>query len=124
MTKVRLRYGTWLGLLAFALIILAPLFSQLKADRHDWSWLAELACQESYSPVQVGDSPFDSQANPHLEACAYCSLLLNNPVLGSPDGLPAVLAAARSTSTATTWQHIPRSLSFPDARPRAPPAHG
>jgi len=40
------RLGAALGVLALALIVLAPLFSQSRAESQDWSWLTELACHE------------------------------------------------------------------------------
>lgn len=71
--------GARLGLLAFVLIAFAPLASQLSADTRDWSWLAELACNDGGE--QAGMPSLETPKAFSLDACAYCSLLINSPAL-------------------------------------------
>lgn len=113
------RLGTQLGLLALVLIVLAPLFSQLRAGTDDWSWLAELACHDgvAQAPEPASESPQTFK----LDACGYCSLLINSPALNSQDW---------GRFSLTSRHLVPQPLHrlwpalesrFPAAQSRAPP---
>lgn len=118
-TARRRLLGAQLGLLALVLIALVPLFSQLRAETRDWSWLAELACHDG--PVQT---PAPAVAVPQafvLDACAYCSLLINSPALGSLDwgyfDIPVVQVAPLPLLCQPML-----ALRFLTSQSRAPPA--
>lgn len=119
MTASRRLLGAQLGLLAFVLIAFAPLFSQLRADSSDWSWLAELACHdgnEKSSSAQV-----DAPQRFALDACAYCSLLINSPALGSLDWGHFDISVAQAVPSPLQRQPD-LQLRFPTSQSRAPPA--
>ncbi|MDP2244346.1 DUF2946 family protein [Pseudomonas sp.] len=111
--------GAALGLLALALIVLAPLFSQLRAAPQEWSWLAELACHDgvAQAPEQRTMLPQASM----LDACGYCSLLIHSPALGGHVFALAVHAPHAALSP-VQWRGPRLALRFPAAQSRAPPA--
>ncbi|WP_437881224.1 DUF2946 domain-containing protein [Pseudomonas sp. LRF_L74] len=120
---MRARYrllGARLGLLAFALIILAPLFSQLRADTSNWSWLGELACHDDTgqprhtTPNSLHASVFD--------ACGYCSLLINSPALSSQGAWLPIPATWASLAVAPLLPGPHCNPRYPAAHSRAPPA--
>lgn len=118
-TARRRLLGAQLGLLAFVLIALVPLASQLRGEAaRDWSWLAELACHDgaAQAPVLAGAVP---QAFA-LDACAYCSLLIHSPALGSLGWALQDLAVLFTPLPVLRWQSppVPR---LPTAQSRAPP---
>ena len=117
MTAGRRLLGAQLGLLAFVLIAFAPLFSQLRADSGDWSWLAELACHDGNerSSAQV-----DAPQRFSLDACAYCSLLINSPALDSLDWGHFDIAVVQLAPPPLRRQPI-LQLRFPTSQSRAPP---
>lgn len=118
----RRRLGACLGLLAFALIALAPLVSQWRAEHQDWSWLAELACHDGHA--QAPSSPSPAPAAAHLDACGYCSLLVHSPALGNSDWSGFTLGAPSAAPVALAARRCPLERRFPDTQSRAPPALG
>lgn len=110
--------GVRLGLLAFVLITLAPLVSQLRAEPRNLTWLTELACHE--------DSRVSRPAGPvgpmlQVDACGYCSLLSHCPTLAG-DGWPRLATVASMRTADVRQPALPAVPShFPRARPRAPP---
>ena len=111
--------GAALGLLALALLILAPLFSQLRAPPQDWSWLAELACHEGAIQAS-GHNPLLPQSDA-LDACGYCSLLVHSPALAGQGVAVAACALVVPLSSARGSSPCLIRL-FPAAQSRAPPA--
>lgn len=116
MTSTRRLRGAQLGLLAFILIAFAPLFSQLHAESRDWSWLGELACHDGHEKsVQV-----DAPKHFSLDACAYCSLLIHSPTLGSPGWGRLDIRVAQVAPPPLQGQPM-LLLRFPTSQSRAPP---
>ncbi|WGL64660.1 DUF2946 domain-containing protein [Pseudomonas sp. CW003PS] len=118
-TARRRAFAAQLGLLAFVLIVLAPLASQLRAEPADWRWLSELSCHDGAGSVPAPAS----SSSPVLQAdvCGYCSLLSHCPVLADNG---SVLASRLALSRDTTQGLPERPLSganFPHALSRAPP---
>lgn len=118
-TARRRTFAAQLGLLAFVLIMLAPLASQLRAEPADWRWLSELSCHDGAGSVPV---PLDrSQPVLQADACGYCSLFSHCPAL------------ADDTWSAMGWQgpldhtgnvqptQAQPCAHFPHALSRAPP---
>ncbi|MDH0335357.1 DUF2946 family protein [Metapseudomonas otitidis] len=121
------RLGAHLGLLALALIVLGPLVARLQAPV-DWSWLQALAChaggvQASPGPVPLALQPKAPEAPllTVLDACGYCSLLLNSPAATGPLWQP--LPCARTGTPVCSGQPLAAlaALHFPSSRSRAPP---
>lgn len=110
--------GVRLGLLAFVLITLAPLLSQLRAEPRDLAWLSELACHEG---VSVARSTGPAGPVLQVDACGYCSLLSHCPTLAGSGWFRLANVVSirpedvRQPALPTAPQHFPR------ARPRAPP---
>lgn len=117
-TARRRLLGAQLGLLALVLIALAPLASQLRAETRDWSWLAELACHDGLAQTPAPAAPLPSAFT--LDACAYCSLLIHSPALGSLDWALFTLAVQLATPPTLRWQPMP-APRLPTAQSRAPP---
>ncbi|MGG2399082.1 DUF2946 domain-containing protein [Pseudomonas sp. SH1-B] len=119
LTARRRTFAARLGLLAFVLIIFAPLASQLRAAPADWRWLNELSCHDgaTLSTVALKDSKPVSQVDP----CGYCSLFSHCPVLAeSYCALPGRLSLAQSSSL--QWPPpLLASVHYPHALSRAPP---
>lgn len=111
--------GAALSLLALALLILAPLFSQLRAPPQDWSWLAELACHEGRIQA-TGHNPLSPQPDA-LDACGYCSLLIHSPALAGQGVVVATFAPVVPLSSECGFSPCLIRL-FPAAQSRAPPA--
>ncbi|MGP0173907.1 DUF2946 family protein [Pseudomonas sp. NCHU5208] len=120
-TARRRLLGARLGLLALVLIALAPLASQLRAEPRDWSWLAELACHDG--PMQTPAPAAPLQQAFVLDACAYCSLLIHSPALGSLDWALFALAAIGVAPPLLDWP-APPAPRLPLAQSRAPPLLG
>jgi hypothetical protein len=119
MTASRRLLGAQLGLLAFVLIAFAPLFSQLRADSSDWSWLAELACHDGNG--KSSSAQVDAAQRFSLDACAYCSLLINSPALGSLDWGRFDISVVQAVPSPLRRQPD-LQLRFPTSQSRAPPA--
>ncbi|MDG9977713.1 DUF2946 domain-containing protein [Pseudomonas chengduensis] len=105
--------------MAFVLIMLAPLASQLCAEPADWRWLNELGCHDGAGSVPAPTS--SSSPVLQVDACGYCSLLSHCPVLAD-DG--SVLASRLELSRDTSLRLPERPLlgaNFPHALSRAPP---
>ncbi|WP_322980164.1 DUF2946 family protein [Pseudomonas sp. C11] len=117
-TARRRLLGAQLGLLALVLIALAPLASQLRAEPRDWSWLAELACHDGPAQTHAPAAPLPQAFT--LDACAYCSLLIHSPALGSLDWALFALAATGVAPPLLHWQ-APPVLRLPTVQSRAPP---
>jgi len=120
-TARRRTFAAHIGLLAFVLIVLAPLASQLRAEPADWRWLNELACHEGGDPepvVSAGGRPVLQ-----VDACGYCSLFSHCPALADSHWTAALrLSPVQQTGGALPLAplfctHFPRALS------RAPPMH-
>lgn len=118
MSAGRRLLGAQLGLLAFVLIAFAPLFSQLRADSSDWSWLAELACHDGNE--KSSSAPVDAPQRFSLDACAYCSLLINSPALGCQDWGRFDISVVQAVPPLLRRQPI-LQLRFPASQSRAPP---
>ncbi|WP_165670186.1 DUF2946 family protein [Metapseudomonas otitidis] len=128
--NVRLRrLGAHLGLLALALIVLGPLVARLQATPQDWSWLQALACHTGGVQASPGPAPIPLQPKAPeaplltaLDACGYCSLLLNSPAATGPLWQP--LPCARPGTPVCSGQPVTTlaALQFPSSRSRAPPA--
>ena len=118
-TARRRTFAARLGLLAFVLIVLAPLASQLRAEAPDWRWLNELACHDSSDPAPLASD--DGRPLLQVDACGYCSLLSHCPVLAD-DGsvLASRLELSRDTSLRLPERPLP-GANFPHALSRAPP---
>ncbi|VXC09912.1 DUF2946 domain-containing protein [Pseudomonas sp. 8O] len=118
-TARRRTLAAQLGLLAFVLIVLAPLASQLRAEPTDWRWLNELGCHEGAGSVPVSLD----RGLPVLQAdaCGYCSLFSHCPALAE-DSLPVAgwLGPLHQTGSVQPTQPLPRA-HFPHALSRAPP---
>lgn len=113
------RLGTRLGLLALVLIVLAPLFAQLRASTDDWSWLAELACHDG---VAAAAEPASDVAPAFKrDACGYCSLLINSPALNSPDWGCFSLTSRHPVPQPLHGLAPLLAVRFPAAQSRAPP---
>lgn len=112
-------FAAHLGLLAFVLLVLAPLASQLRAESVDWRWLNELACHEGSDSVRLAGTI--SEPLLQVDACGYCSLFSHCPAAAdSRWPLAGRLPPAHETGAALplvprTEPHFPRALS------RAPP---
>ena len=115
------RLGAALGVLALALIVLAPLFSQSRAESQDWSWLTELACHEGLAQAASPAMPDDLPQKFKLDACGYCSLLINSPALGSLDWGYFNIAVMRLGPQSLRWLWPALAMRFPAAQSRAPP---
>jgi len=118
MSAGRRLLGAQLGLLAFVLVAFAPLFSQLRADSSDWSWLAELACHDGNE--KSSSVPVDAPQRFSLDACGYCSLLINSPALGSLDWGHFDIAVVQLAPPPLRRQPL-LQLRFPASQSRAPP---
>lgn len=108
-----------LGLLAFVLIVLAPLASQLRAEPADWSWLSELSCHDGAGRAPApGGSP---EPMLQVDACGYCSLFSHCPVLADVGSMDASrLQPSHCVAPAWPEQPLP-GAHFPHALSRAPP---
>ncbi|QMV62460.1 DUF2946 domain-containing protein [Pseudomonas berkeleyensis] len=118
-TARRRTFAAQLGLLAFVLIVLAPLASQLRAEPADWRWLSELSCHDGAAsvPAPAGNSSPVLQ----VDACGYCSLLSHCPVLADTCSMAASrLESSRDVALALPAQPLP-GAHFPHALSRAPP---
>lgn len=112
-------FAARLGLLALALIALAPLASQLRAEPADWSWLSELACHEGAGSTAV--VPDGARPVLQVDVCGYCSLFSHCPALADNHWpLAGRLRAAPEPRAALPAQPLPRA-HFPRALSRAPP---
>lgn len=110
--------GARLGLLALVLIAFAPLVSQLRADTSDWSWLAELACHDGTD--KTSSVAVEVSKDFSLDACAYCSLLINSPALGCQDWGCFDIAVEQFVLPPLRRQPV-LQLRFPTSQSRAPP---
>ncbi len=118
-TARRRAFAAQLGLLAFVLIVLAPLASQLRAEPAAGNWLNELACHEGTGAVPA---PLDSRKPVlQVDACGYCSLLSHCPALAGSPWLPARHLPPSPRCVAALPAQPPLSPHFPRALPRAPP---
>lgn len=118
-TARRRLLGAHLGLLALVLIALAPLVSQLRAESRDWSWLAELACHDGIGQASAPTVQVEQTFT--LDACAYCSFLINSPALGSLDWGHFDIAVVQFALPPLRPQPV-LQLRFPTSQSRAPPA--
>ncbi|HEY1027313.1 MAG TPA: DUF2946 family protein [Pseudomonas sp.] len=118
-TARRRAFAARLGLLAFVLIVVAPLASQLRAEPADWRWLSELACHDGAG----GTPPALDGRGPVLQvdACGYCSLLSHCPALAANDwAVERRLTASREIAVVLPVQPL-AGAHFPHALSRAPP---
>ncbi|GIZ12263.1 DUF2946 domain-containing protein [Pseudomonas sp. NCCP-436] len=120
-TARRRIFAAHLGLLAFVLIVLAPLASQLRAEPADWRWLNELACHEGGDPEQLARD--GGRPVLQVDACGYCSLFSHCPALADSHWAVA-LRQSSSRQTGGALALAPLSCThFPRALSRAPPMH-
>ena len=110
-----------LGLLAFALIVLAPLASQLRAEPADWRWLSELGCHDGTGSVPV--SPDRGQPVLQVDACGYCSLFSHCPALADDTCSPAEWQGPFDQTGGVQPTQLLPCAHFPHALSRAPPMH-
>ncbi|MBO2929798.1 DUF2946 family protein [Metapseudomonas otitidis] len=123
------RLGAHLGLLALALIVLGPLVARLQAPVQDWSWLQALACHAGGVQASPGPAPLALQPKAPeaplltvLDACGYCSLLLNSPAATGPLWQPLPCACPGTPVCSGQPLAALAALHFPSSRSRAPPA--
>ena len=118
-TARRRVFAAQLGLLAFVLIVLAPLASQLRAEPAQWSWLRELSCHDGGGTVPT---PLDNaKLVLQVDACGYCSLFSHCPALADNCWTATRrLAATAETSGALPARPLP-CARFLHALSRAPP---
>ncbi|AVO52204.1 DUF2946 domain-containing protein [Ectopseudomonas mendocina] len=118
-TARRRTLAAQLGLLAFVLIVLAPLASQLRAEPADWRWLNELSCHDGAGSVPAPTGSTDPVLQ--VDACGYCSLLSQCPALADNGSM----AASRRESSRGAALALPAQplagAHFPHALSRAPP---
>jgi hypothetical protein len=120
MTSVRLRtlLTAWLGLLAMALIVLAPLVSQLeRAATRDAALAAAPLCAAQPAGMHGKPQPLHDS----LAACGYCNLLAHPtpaPALAAPVATALILLCAAAPVLSIGFR--PRE-AFPAGQPRAPP---
>ena len=107
-----------LGLLAFVLIVLAPLASQLRAVPADRVWLNELACHDGAGSLPA--PPGRTEPVLQVDACGYCSLLSHCPALADSPWLPSRHPASPPCAAALSMPP-PTTGYFPTVRSRAPP---
>jgi len=118
-TARRRTFAAHLGLLAFVLVVLAPLASQLRAEPADWRWLNEIACHEGGDSVPLASD--GGRPVLQVDVCGYCSLFSHCPALADNRwAIAARLSPVHQTGAALplaprTDPHFPRALS------RAPP---
>jgi len=123
-TLLRRKIGSILGLLAILLTTLAPTVSQSLSSERAVEAVSGAFCtvrNENDPEVAAPDhSPLPGKAT-HWQACAYCGLLADLPVLlgGTPGFVPTDQAAHPAL---TPLLQAPRSVfRFTAAQPRAPP---
>lgn len=120
-TARRRTFAARLGLLAFVLIVLAPLASQLRAEAPDWRWLSELACHDGSDPAPLASD--DGRPLLQVDACGYCSLFSHCPALaGSRWAIAARQSPVHQRGAALPLAPLP-CTHFPRALSRAPPMH-
>lgn len=118
-TARRRTFAARLGLLAFVLIVLAPLASQLRAEAPDWRWLSELACHDGSDPAPLASD--DGRPLLQVDACGYCSLFSHCPALaGSRWAIAARQSPVHQRGAALPLAPLP-CTHFPRALSRAPP---
>ncbi|MHA6232977.1 DUF2946 family protein [Pseudomonas fluorescens group sp. PF-69] len=99
-TRTQRRFATWLAMLALGLLLFAPTVSRtVQALEHspDGAWCSEYTMGNAHHPSESG------HAGSHvLDACAYCSLLSDNPALPwALAVLPALVPSALDTTPCT-----------------------
>ena len=120
-TARRRTLAAQLGLLAFVLIMLAPLASQLCAEPADWRWLNELACHDSSDPAPLASD--DGRPLLQVDACGYCSLFSHCPALAGSRWAIAARQSPVHQRGAALPLAPPSCAHFPRALSRAPPMH-
>jgi hypothetical protein len=117
--RTRRHRTAWLGLFAMALIVLAPLVSQL-ASAHAARAGEPVAALCSALRTSA-DTAHHIQGDP-LSACAYCDLMAGQAAVPAmpPAWLILVVVVALAAAPSLSTRHIP-FLAFPSGRPRAPP---
>ncbi|MGV8841871.1 MAG: DUF2946 domain-containing protein [Pseudomonas sp.] len=144
------RFAAWLSLFALLLIYLGPLISQARAlppmsaepaaQAHHAVTANPLGHGSEHAEAhhlgqQLGDvghaqpehaaehAGAHHGANSLGDVCGYCSLLLNSPALGNSASMLGAAACVDPVPIRAQSRTPPRARStFPDARPRAPPA--
>ncbi|PCE30773.1 DUF2946 domain-containing protein [Burkholderia ubonensis] len=120
--QFRRKIGSILGLLAILMATLAPTVSQSLSSERQFVAVSGAFCtvQNGSDMAGADHSPLPAKAV-HWQACAYCGLLADMPVLlGGTSGFVPTDWAARPTSTPRL--QTPRSVfHFGAAQPRAPP---
>lgn len=124
------KFGTWLGLLAIWLTVLAPTISQTlaaHAARTPVEAMLDIECtahgSADLTARRIGEhAGHRHDALGHLQACGYCAFFAHLPMVPgfAPTHLPAV--AAVPTSYAAVHASLARTERFRVAQPRAPPA--
>lgn len=118
-TARRRTFAAQLGLLAFVLIVLAPLASQLRAELADWRWLSELSCHDGAGsvPAPAGSSSPVLQ----VDDCGYCSLFSHCPVLADTCSMAVSYPESSRDVALALPAHPLAGAYFPHALSRAPP---
>ncbi|MCR4470468.1 DUF2946 domain-containing protein [Burkholderia sp. SCN-KJ] len=114
--------GSILGLLAILMATLAPTVSQSLSSEHQFDAISGAYCTaRTGTDITAPDhSPLPQKAA-HWQACAYCELLADMPVLlGGTTGFAPTDWAVHPAS-ATTFQTLHSTFHFAAAQPRAPP---
>ena len=118
-TARRRTLAAQLGLLAFVLIVLAPLASQLRAEPADWRWLNQLGCHDGAGSVPVALDR--NQPVLQVDACGYCSLLSHCPALAESNWSAAGRLQPRHEVCGALPAQSLQTAHFPHALSRAPP---
>ncbi|WP_296660509.1 DUF2946 domain-containing protein [Paraburkholderia sp.] len=123
MSRIRLRkLGSLLGLLAILMSVLAPAISQTLVEHHRAGGMHSSFCaMGDDAAADSHGSPHHSQAQ-HGDACPYCTLFANVPVLpGTAVQFPVTFAVERANVNYTNHEVLSLT-TWSAAQPRAPPA--
>jgi Protein of unknown function (DUF2946) len=123
MLRLRLqKIGSILGLLAILMTTLAPTISQaVAADGRVDALLRSHCSAHEGADSTASDEPSSHTTLSHLQACGYCNLFGNAPVLPTAQtGFQITVWVIQHRATAR-FESLRRVLALTAARPRAPP---
>lgn len=115
--------GSLLGLLAILMATLAPAISQALAASREAPHHAMVNCPMQAAPDGAAGHGKDG-SHPlagHWQACGYCSLLADMPVLPGVQPDFAVTVDAIQHRVATRFERVRRVEPRTSTQPRAPP---
>ncbi|NTZ05994.1 DUF2946 domain-containing protein [Burkholderia metallica] len=122
-TLFRRKLGSILGLLAILMATLAPTVSQSLSSEHQLDAVSGAFCTtRNGADIAGSDHPPLPDNGAHWQACAYCGLLADMPVLlGGTAGF-APTEWTVPPASATPFQTPHSVFHFAAAQPRAPPS--